>query len=229
MTGFESEIFDPDYFIGRELEGLAPTVADSRSSGIRAILKHVSLPAAAHILEIGGGQGRYTTPQLLDLFDQPIDIVEIDKERAAALQAKFDSDPNSRGRVQLHHADARDFKASHRYELIVVDLPTSSIGLEYEEILPRLDDLITEQGKVILYTVYDVAAVYDVPNPPRDREGQERFMLSYFGTTNLTLAAVQRALWPRGYACLGLVDRWMLRTGPSGYGLVYVEKRARDT
>src|SRR5262245_24006162 len=122
-------MFDTSYFSGRTIEGLAPAVDDHRNSGFRAILKHVRFGPGARILEIGGGTGQYTTVHLLDMFDVPIDIVEVDKDRAVALEAKVGEDPVSRGRVHIHNVDARKFDAAHKYDLVAIDLPTGWIWL----------------------------------------------------------------------------------------------------
>jgi hypothetical protein len=206
------------------ISGLAPDAPDHRNSGFRATIKRLALPADARILEVGGLSGDHTTTHLLDVFDSQIDVIEIDTERASSLQLKYDSDPSTKSRVRLHNLDARDFSSRIKYDLLVLDMPTGMINVGYTEILPHLATILATGAKIIIYTIYDHAAAYEVDNPPRDGEQQKAFMLSFFGAAELTLERVGVRMQPEGYAALALVDRWMLKGQRRGHGWVCLEK-----
>jgi predicted O-methyltransferase YrrM len=206
------------------ISGLAPDVPDHRSSGFRAAIRHITLPSGARILEVGGLSGDHTTIHLLDVFDNPIDIVEIDEERASNLQSKYDNDPTTKDRIRLYNSDAMDFTSIHTYDLLIIDMPTGSIDFGYEEILPNISRYLSVGGTAIVYTIYDHAAAYDVDDPPGNGDQPKAFMLSFFGAPTLTVERVDERLRPTGFAAIGLVDRWMLKGHRKGHGWVCLEK-----
>ena len=199
------------------IKGLAPGIEDHKNSGFRAALKHIDPGSVRRVLEVGGYTGERTTVHLIDLFEAPIDIVEIDPDRAATLRAKLSDRGKFSGQVTVCNADIRSYVPEHKYDLIVLDLPTSLIRMEYLELLERLQPFANPGCRYILYTLYDLEAVYSAPNPPGGREAQESFMRGYFGTTLLEFDTLERVMRQKGFTALGLVDNWMC-TGQRGYG-----------
>jgi len=220
--------FDPHFFEGKTIEGLGPQLQGSHNSAFRTLLKLLKYPEKPRILEVGGATGEHTTTHLLDCFSSEIDILEIDKERAEALQIKFDKDPRSLGRVHLHNMDALNFESSELFDILVLDLPTGMIPEQFTQFLPKMDRLVRSGGRVFLYLIYDFEAAYNVESLPSTRpQEMEEFMRSYFGSNKLTLDLVQRVMWPKGYAALALLDRWNLNGLRKGIGELCVEKLPR--
>jgi len=148
----------------------------------------------------------------------------MDTERAELATASFHADPRSQGRVHVHHMDANDFQSRNRFDLLVIDPQTGAIELGYEALLPRLSRLLSKRGGAILYTIYDLAAAYEGPNPPNGREEQEAFMLRYFGATALSLESLQKRMAREGFAALALTDRQMSQGGRAGHGWAYLQR-----
>jgi len=216
--------FDPTYARERAFTGLAPPTPVPTVLGFRALMHNLTLPPGAKAVEVGGHTGDHTTIHILEVAKVPVDILEIDKERAEALQRKFNQDSRFAGQVHVHATDARLFQTPNKYELAILDLPTGVIPVQFEDIFPKVEHLIATQGTVILYVIYDIEAAYDVPDPPGHRTEQERFMRSYFGSTRIDVEAANKVMWPKGYTVLGLVDRWMLGGNRKGHGWLCLER-----
>jgi len=191
-----------------ELLPLVPTVEDHRNSGFRAILKSISLGPVPRILDVGAGgfAGETTTVHLLDLFPGVVDAVELNAERADVLQKKLGD------RVRVINADVSDYVPGAPPDLLVVDLDSNTIPMQYLEVLPKFHGLLPSGAKVISLIIYDCEACYLGEKPLLDKAGysdQSAFMRSYFGAERLTPAKAASALRKHGWRFLGLVDKWM--------------------
>jgi hypothetical protein len=196
------------------IEGLAPAIEDDRGSGFRAVLKRI--PSPRHVFEVGCNGGLWSTVHLLDLCPEAsIDIAEILPDRAAEAAEKF----AAKERVRVHNIDAVEFRPKFKIDLLILDVQTGLIGYAFEELLPALTPLLTQDAGVFLYIVYDLEAAFG--DDVGEYEGVAEFIPRYFGATVLDIDIVRRRMKPEGFETLALVDRNMLERG-RGYGWTYM-------
>lgn len=208
----------------RIITGLAPAVADHGSSGFRAALKSIDLPANPRVLDVGAGGflGETTTIHLLSLLDARVDAVEINPDRARALQQKFGD------RIRVFSQDFEKFAPGDRYDLIVFDLDSHLIAAQYERFLTVAAKMVKPGGKIINSIIYDSATAYDPEAELLNQAGQadyDAFLRRYFGTTRLTPETIDYRLFSEGFAVLGLIDKWMEDT-TKALGWLVLEKVA---
>jgi hypothetical protein len=219
----EARLFDAEYFTGRELLGLVPEVEDHRNSGFRAIVKTLALPPQAKVVDVGAGGfgGTTTTIHLLDCLAVPVEAVETNGEKARQLGDLLGE------RVHIHNIDIRAFDRPWRFDLVVLDLDTNLLPVQYREILPLIHNKLSDGGHVICSVIYDCDAAYGGEAPllnPAGRPRYEAFAREYFGMSKLTLKIAQQALWKAGFAAIGLVDKWMGRNPRMAAGWLLLEK-----
>ena len=204
---------------------LVPSAEDHRDSGFRAIIKGLKLPPKPRILDVGAGgfAGETTTVHLLELAGGEIDAVEINAERASALQKKFGK------AINVINRGFGEFVAEAHYDLIVFDLDSNMTATQYTKFLAPASKMLRPGGKVISNIFYDSALAFDANSKllnPSNRTAYEIFMREYFGVLKLEREVAAGRLRREGFATLGLVDKWMGTGRANAIGWLVLEKIA---
>lgn len=157
----------------------------------RRVIDALGLPPAPRILDVGAGGflGATTTIYLTAIKDAVIDAVELDPQRAVALQDKF------AGRIRVIQGDFLTVELAHQYDLVVLDLDAFLIPDIFRHWLSeRVRSVLAPNGKVVTLC-FGLA-----PDRPDPRFGladdvrilANNFLREDFGATSLDEATVRR-------------------------------------
>lgn len=150
----------------------------------------LGLPAAPRILDVGAGgfQGETTTIHLVKIPNAVIDAVELDPQRAAALQAKFGD------RINVIQGNFLTIDLPRQYDLVVLDPDAFLIPDIFRQWLAgRVKSVLDPAGKVATLC-FGLAP--ERPDPAFGLADDVRilarnFLLEDFGTATLDKATVR--------------------------------------
>jgi hypothetical protein len=221
--------YDAAYFSGRSID-LVPAVSGNERSGLKALLRLLELESGGRALDVSQhgrseSAGDATTVPLLKYFSASLDVLDPDAAACATLRQRFAE------WASVHHADFFRFETSRHYDLIVIDLSLAQMALRFNAMLHRGYALLVPAGKLIMTFIYDLEAVYAGESPllnPATREVQEMLLSDLAITSQIRVEDFRKALWPRGFALLGWVDKWMGRGRAQGIGWLCLEKLIPD-
>ena len=222
-------------YLERRFIGTTLRVGDHGGSGLRALLDLLELQNAGRALEVSqhsrnSSAGEATTVPLLKYFAGSVDIVEADPAACEVLRARFSP------HVDIYESDFSEFRPCAKYDLILINVSPARVARNFYSIIRHASSMLTDAGKLIVGMVYDPAAIYGGASPllsPAGREVQEMFLADLLSKEKAQIEDFRKALWPWGFAAIGLVDKWMGRGRAQGIGWLCLEKlctrqRGRD-